>query len=237
MGRTNTEILTALLVLILLTGCASAPQQAFDEGQVAKVRIIGLLDVQEPAEYSAVNMGGAAFMLGVVGGVAQNQSNEAQSGKFTAVVRPHFNAARRMEQQLTEKLQAKGYQVVSLAGQRPVLKGDKPDYSGIQSHADVFLEVGFFSVGYLSEPNALSYNPSIKGAGRVISRELGARLYFQSFAYGEKWGTPKGMELLPAPAGSSLRSFDALVGNPELVAASLQAGVDAMATRIADAFP
>lgn len=227
----------ALLGLTFLIGCASAPQQAFDQGPIAKVKVIGLLDVQEPAEYAAVNMGGVAFMFGAVGGAAQGQSNKAQSAKFTAVIRRDFNAARRMQQQLTEKLQAKGYEVVPLAGQRPVLNGEKPDYSGIQSDADVFLEVGLLSVGYLSEPNALSYSPSIKAAARVISRELGTRLYFQSFAYGEKWGTPKGMELLPAAAGSSMRSFDALIENPDSVVASLQGGVDAIAIRIADGFP
>jgi len=227
----------ALLGLTLPAGRASAAQQAFDQGQIAKVKIIGLLDVQEPEEYAVVKMGGAAFMFGAVGGATQSKSNKAQSEMFTAVIRRDFNAARRMEQQLTEKLQAKGYQVVPLTGQRPVLTGDKLDYSGIQSDADVFLEVGLLSVGYLSEPKARSYNPSIKASARVISRELGTRLYFQSFAYGEKWGTPKSMELLPAPAGSSIRSFDALIENPESVAASLQGGVDAIAIRIADGFP
>ncbi len=227
----------ALLGLSVVTGRASAAQEGVDREQLGKVKIIGLLDVQEPSEYAAVNMGGAGFLLGALGGAAQSKSNKSQSERFTEVIRPDFNAARRLEQQLTEKLQAKGYQVVPLTGQRPVLNGEKLDYSGIQSDADVFLEVGFLTVGYLSEPNSRSYNPSIKAVARVISRELGTRLYFQSFAYGEKWGTPKSMELLAAPDGSGIRSFDALIEDPQRAAASLQGGVDAIAVRIADSFP
>lgn len=225
------------LGLALVTGCATTPQPQFDPGPVANVKVIGLLDVQEPPDYTAVNVGGASAMFGALGGIAQNKSNKAQSGRFTEVIRRDFNAARRMEQQLTERLKAKGYQVVALAGKRPVLKGDRLDYSGIETDADVFLEVGLLSVGYLSGFNNLGYDPSLMASARVISRESGDRLYFQMFAYGARMGNMKGWDILSAPTGSSVASFDDLIRDPQKSAAALQAGVDAIAARIAAGFP
>jgi hypothetical protein len=176
--------LLAVLLACSLLGCVSVPKVELQRR--SSVKTVTLLKIPEPAIQPVMNIGGPSGAFGLVGGLVQAGLNDTHTKAYTQIVKERQIAfAPLLEQELTRELNSAGYQVV-YSEERPVVKEDNRtvDYSAIHTDADAILHVWFTTIGYISPPNKVAFQPWVGVRVRLLDPGSKNDLYFKTFACG-----------------------------------------------------
>ena len=133
---------------------------------------------------------------------------------------------------LVQQLNAQGYQAEALEGvSRPAASPDNIDYSRLPTTEPV-LHVYFNEVGMYSARFSTDYVPRVNVSAYLMDSKDGDTVYSETLYYGADASGDKTVNV-PADPGHRWGSFGELVAQPQAVAASYDAAVVALATRIA----
>lgn len=207
--------LSIAIVTLLLGACVSVPKQAYDKQGAHEIKRIALLEIDEPAEYSVVNVNGASAAFGLIGGLIQAADSQAKTTKFTATAKElNLYLGRDLAAQLKTALEQRGYEVTYLTGVRSKKNVMEPDYHKVPTDADAILDVVLQSIGYYSGPANSYYNPQLRVSAKLVSTRTYNTLYTQTFNYGEELAI-RGIENIKPDTRYSYISFDKLRENKE----------------------
>jgi hypothetical protein len=176
--------LLAALLASALVGCVSVPKVELQSR--SSIKTVTLLKIPEPAIQPVMNIGGPSGAFGLVGGLIQAGLNDTHTKAYTQIVKERQIAfAPLLEQELTHELNAAGYQVI-YSEERPIVKEDHRtvDYSAIHTDADAILHVWFTTIGYISPPSKVSFQPWVGVRVRLLDPGSKSDLYFKTFACG-----------------------------------------------------
>lgn len=176
--------LLAVLLASSLLGCVSVPKVELQRR--SSIKTVTLLKIPEPAIQPVMNIGGPSGAFGLVGGLVQAGLNDTHTKAYTQLVKERqIVFAPLLEQELTRQLNSAGYQVV-YSEERPIVKEDNRtvDYSAIHTDADAILHVWFTTIGYMSPPSKVSFQPWVDVRVRVLDPKSKSDLYFKTFACG-----------------------------------------------------
>ena len=208
---------------LLLTACSSAVQKPAPE--VKQVRVLPVAPIDRLyTENKGVPVG--VLWQAIADRVKSNDFNERMSATRIAL-------APRLTQALTRELKAQGFEASALEGvPRPSNDPDDVDYSRLPGTEPV-LHVYFSEMGMLSSRFSLDYLPKLNVRAVLLQPGFEDYIYDESIYYGvDASGTEESWSV-PSDPRFKWPNFDALVQQPELVVQSYEAGVDALAARIA----
>src|SRR5262249_3927164 len=152
--------LCLLAIALSLSACVSLPRQTFDRKAGAEIKRIAVMEVEDPAEYEVVNLGGASMAFGLIGGLIQAADIQAKTNVFTVAAKDtNLHIGAELGSQLKEALERDGYVVSYITGVRTKQHAMEPDYRKVPTDADAILDVLVFSSGYYSWPNSTDYVP------------------------------------------------------------------------------
>lgn len=228
-------ILGSLLIVLLFSGCASAPSIDADRAAVTRIKRIAVLAISEPTNVQVANIGGAAMGFGLVGGLIQGGVNASHSKQFVELLKTRKHSfAQPLEESLSQVLHDEGYEVTVVRDQKPTLSADgkSDDYSGVHVDADAILAVWFGVTGYMSAPNSLHYEPWVLIKARLLDAATKKDVYYKTFTVGYRMKI-ENVVSLPADPKYRYSSFDDLMARADDAAAGLKNCDDTVASRIA----
>lgn len=205
------------LILLSFSGCASVPKIEADRAVTSQIKRIAVLDIQEPARISVVNIGGAPMAFGMIGGLIQGSINAENSKEFAAAVKEeNISFAKPLQQSVMKALEEDGFVMTDATGQKPKLAADgkSDDYSDVVVNADAMLSLWFGEVGYMSSTYSSHYQPWVVVKARLMDAKTKKDIYFKTFAVGYEIKL-KNAELLPADPKMRFSSFVELKSKKE----------------------
>lgn len=222
-----------VILLLILYGCASVPQQAFEKDSNTKLSSIALLEITNPREFIVLNIGGIGSIFGILGALAENSVAKSNSAEFTNRLKErNVLIGDELRQELKTELSKQGYEVLFLDGQLPEVKGNVEDYSNINTDADLILHVGYGAAGYLSTQFSFDYKPWLRVSARLVSTSTRQPVYFQAFNYGAELSA-SGIKQLPSNEKYAYDSFDELLTGIDASIEGIRAGVGLIGNQIA----
>jgi len=227
--------LAVSILAIILSACTTVPK--VDLAAERPVKTITMLKVIEPASQSVINLGGAAGAFGLIGALAQNNLNETHTKAYTELVQQRAAAfASPLESDLSAQLRSAGYNVTSV-DLRPTIQTDGRtlDYTAVDVSDDAILHVWFTTLGYLSPPSKIAFQPWITVRVRLLEAKSRKDLYFKTFTCGYQ-PAAEGIVHLNADPRFEYDGFDALTANVDDSIAGLRECNRAIATRVAGDF-
>jgi len=235
---TTRNILLRLCLLAIalgLSACVSLPRQAFDPKGAAGIKRIAVIEVEDPAEYEVVNLGGASMAFGLVGGLIQAADIKAKTNVFTVAAKDtNLHIGAELGVQLKEALERNGYVVAYLTGVRTKQHALEPDYRNVPTDADAILDVMVFSSGYYSWPSSTDYVPGLQVRTRLVSAKTQTPLFMQTYNYGQDVGV-KGVENIKPDPKYSYPDFPNLRQNKDEAIEGLRKGVPVIVARVSAA--
>jgi hypothetical protein len=213
---------TGLLMLVLvMSGCASAPNVNMDKTAAARIKRVAVLAIPEPPQIQVANLGGGASAFGLIGGLVQGANNEQRAKEFTAQVRQQkLSVSEPLLAALERELKNDGFEVIIERTQKPKLAADgkSDDFSEIRIDADAFVTTWFGTAGYVSQPFSTKYEPWVLVKVRLLDAQTKKDLYFKTFVVGWKMKIDN-VVYLPADPKYKYGSFDAVMSHvPEAMA-------------------
>ena len=227
--------LCLLAIALSLSACISLPRQTFDRKAAAEIKRIAVMDVEDPAEYEVVNLGGASMAFGLIGGLIQAADIKAKTNVFTVAAKDtNLHIGAELGMQLKEALERDGYVVTYLTGVRTKQHAMEPDYRKVPTNADAILDVLVFSSGYYSWPASTDYVPGLQVRTRLVSTRTQTPLFMQTYIYGQDVGI-KGVENIKPDPKYSYPDFPKLRQNKDEAIEGLRKGVPVIVARISAA--
>ncbi|MGH7996343.1 MAG: hypothetical protein ACREFX_08335, partial [Opitutaceae bacterium] len=154
-----------------LCGCVSVSNIGPNKTSVTRMKRVAVLAIREPRTFQVVNFGGAASAFGAIGGLVQGLTNAEHSKSFLAAMhRRKVSMAKPMLAALERSLRRDGYEVSVDDAQQPkkASDGGSADFSGIHVDADSILIVRLVTVGYMSPPDSVHYEPWVLIQARML---------------------------------------------------------------------
>src|SRR4051812_44318972 len=172
--------LRSLLVVVLLAGCASAPETVpLDASARASIRTIAIVQPPEPRTYSVVNMGNPALAFALVGGifVAADQ-DQKQAKLYRAMQFEKFSVKTVLAGTLESRLRAAGYETKVVEGAWEEREGRRYLRSDLSSlGADAILVVVPLTAGFVAAGPTSDYVPSLTVLARILTPDGHNELY------------------------------------------------------------
>lgn len=199
----------------LLTGCVSVPRVEATKASIAKVKKIAVLAIPGPANVQATNLGGAAPIFGLVGGIIQGETNVAHGKRFFSVLRQQKPTLPEVFYTgVAQALKADGFDIVDARDQKAKLAADgkSDDYSSVHVDADAILSVWYGVVGYISQPYSTHYEPWVFIRVRLMDAKTKEDIYFKSFCVGYEMKV-KNAVFLPAEEQYRYGNFDDIMAH------------------------
>lgn len=195
-----------------LSGCASVPKIELDQNETQNIKTIALLNVAEPQSEQVANMGGSAALFGLVGGLIQGATNISHSKSYSKLVADrNIQFSPDIVKTITDQLTASGYQVIYLNDQKPAVGSDgkSDDFSSIHTDADAILAVWFTTIGYVSPPYSVNFQPWVAVRARLLDAKTKRDLYFKTFSGGYEMKVENSI-YIPADSRYQYQSFGEL---------------------------
>lgn len=222
-----------LVSLLILSGCASVPQQVYVKDSNTTITKIALLEIPNPEEFIVFNIGGIGSIFGIFGALAENSVAKSNSEEFSHQLKERkIFVGNELRQALKTELAKQGYEVIYLDGQFPEVKGKEEDYSNIQTDADSILHVGYGAAGYLSTQFSSDYKPWLRVSARLVSTKTRKPVYFQAFNYGAEL-TADGIKNIPSNEKYAYATFKDLSSEIDQSIEGIESGVDLISRQIA----
>lgn len=222
----------ALVLLSVVVGCGHQPQMPTHP----PLQKIYVLPVVSPPQVGTENRNFLLEMTGALTVFMQYSDNKAKSQKFGERMREErAKLGEKMTRALMEELPKAGYEV-ELIERIPGSSPDAPDdidYTKLSSGPVV--HVWFYDVGMVSPRTRIDYIPKINiGVGLIYPSDPDFTymefLYYGADSRGEKYWS------IPANPKYEFKSFDSLIGNPDLVVEAFEAGLRAIGAHIGKEF-
>ena len=221
--QTKLFLAATTAAILLLTACSSASKKPPPE--LKHIRVLPVTPIDRLyTENRSVPVG--VLWQAIADRAKSSDFNERMSATRVAV-------APRLTKALERELQAQGFEVSVLEGvPRPAGDPDDVDYARLPGREPV-LHVYFSEMGMLSSRLNFDYLPKINVGAALITPGDDDYFYKERIYYGVEAGAPDESWSVPSDPRFKWPSFDALVDKPEMVVESYEAGVDALAVRIA----
>ena len=223
----------ALLVATLLSGCATAPQQAFDREQATSIKTVVIAQRPNQPDYTVDIIGHPGQSFGLVGGLIEMADAMAKMKQLTPVIDPAETRLQdRFSAALAQRLTAAGYavQVIELRS-IPSQDADLLTQVKALAKADAVVAVGMLG-SYVAAGLSTPYSPNVRVLVRMLDMTSGATLYRESLNYGPA-PQLQGPVLLSVDPKYRFANFEAVLANPGLARGGLLAGLDPLAQQIA----
>lgn len=229
------KFITAIAVLAILSGCSSIPQQSFDKDKNQHIKTIALLDIPEPQEYLAFNIGGVGSAFGLIGGLIEGQNAASNSELLTSELqKSKVDIGDHLQKELANRLEAAGYNVIVLNDVRPEYgKPNQPDYSQINTEADAILDVQHVVSGFISPMGSSDYKLWVRVLVHMVATENKETIYHQLFNYGEELSRLDEIVYFEEVQPKAYPDFDSLINNIPALKESLQGSSPVISAGIA----
>jgi hypothetical protein len=233
--------ITALLVLVLLAGCATG--QKFVPAQNRDIHKIALLT---PQNRKSVPSGSINYILvypptpgivGMVSTVTHFSIPETFAMQVNAALQQEkLDPAAEFTDLLVRDLRAQGYEVVTIDMPRTNTAQSFVRYDGIETDADAILDVAFVAI--YRDGAIASFEPTIGVRARLLHLPDQQVRMDAGWSYGAfmPMGIARAGEFTVFSSDPNYR-FDsaALLGNPQRAAEGMRIGLRLLATHVADA--
>jgi hypothetical protein len=231
-------IISVVLVLSVLSGCASYQPIPLKAEVKAQVRSVAIVESPEPAKQyvlgaSSVPGGFALYAFGALGGLVlggiEAARMESQASNLTAAMKPfapQVNNAMRVA--LAEQLKVRGIEVSTIP--LPALKDDAktPDYASLNLKSQFILEPIVTMVGYRLSSGSLQ--PVLAARVRLLDATGQTVHYSEVYGYGSMLSDK--FNHVPSDAKYSYGELDQLYANGKNAAEALTVGATGIGERI-----
>lgn len=219
---------------LLLSACASFPQQAYNRPANTAVKRIAIVTPAISSKSSAWLAVHPGASFGLVGGLVAAADISSKSNRLTEVVQAEkFDQTQFFIEALQKELQTKGYETVVVAVDRDREKFEfletYPAIAGSQAVLDMYSG----SYGYMAAGVATPYRPTLWLASRLVSASDSTAVLFADQIFYNPFGQPKDVITLNAGTEYDANSFDELIANPARVTDGLRVAAAAVATELA----
>lgn len=233
------RLLGVLMVLLLVTGCASVDKTAFTSEAKKKIKTVAVMEVTKPDEY-VLNPGqlpgGAAFYafgaVGglVLGGIEATRLNSATQA-FTASIKPaNPEVAKHWNESVQSLLQAKGYAVTSLAKLPLKKEGKGLDCAAVADKFDALL-VSTLEPSYVIDT---AVEPNVRVTVKLMSSNCEQTHFSDAFLYSAQ---PLGEHIhITRDEQFGFPTREALIADPQKARLGLRTGVQEIAKKLAFEF-
>jgi hypothetical protein len=227
--------------LILLTGCAQYPKQAFNH-DAHDIKEILLIEPKQTEGYEAAIMNHAASYFGLIGGLIALSDISAKSSTLSTTLAPFkWDASQSLANEVAEEMKRAKFIVkrVNVAQEKV---GLLENYTSLisrmanetQLKADAILDLRVGKPSYLADSHTSAYMPSIWVDARLIDVKSQAVLFRDIFIYGYAIKAIKQPITIPADSKYQFENMDALTKSPELTHEGLRFGVPPIAKRVSN---
>jgi hypothetical protein len=217
-------LLAFIVALGALAGCARVPVAPAPQVALTRILVIPVMPIDRLYTQN----------LGIpVGVLWQSIADRVKSNDFTERMDSARNGmGPRMTAALVKQLNAQGYEAqVMEAVERPPSSPDDIDYQRLPG-TDPVLHVYFTDVGMHSSRFSLNYIPRVNVTAHLVRPKADDYVYSETVYYGADSRGDASWSI-PADERHKWPSFDALIQQPQVVAESYEAAVDALAKKIA----
>ena len=224
------KVILALAVLVV-TGCAQLPKQAFNREAASGIKTVVIAQPQDQDSYEAAMLGHPAASFGLIGGLVAAADIQAKSNRLTAAIDVKETRLQdRFVKKLRESVLEAGYEtsVITIAP-----TGSEDQTMGLlrQTGADAALIVNVIGRYWAAGPST-DYMPSILVTVKKVNLKSSDILYQDAFTYG--YAAPQ-MKTVHFASDTVYRfaNIDALTADPEKTRRGLLKGIDAIVAQIA----
>jgi hypothetical protein len=225
------SIVVAVLLSIIVTGCAGIDKQAFNKAANQELKTIGLLEPAASGEYVVQNLGHPGMGFGLIGGLIAVADMQSKTNRFTELMKErNLNVSDEFQSKLTAELQNRGYAVKVIKPER-----SKPalleNYDALEKDVDAYLDLGV-NAGYMCASATADYVPTVRSIVRLVKKGSNEILYQDIIAYGYEFRAAQAVSI-PADQQYFFKDFDVLTSDPDLAMEGLKRGIPLVTSRIA----
>lgn len=233
--------LLALLVPLVIAGCASLPkQQAFNREAHHDVRHIAVLGTT-PSHLGVFVMNNPAGSFGLIGGLIAASDEAAKEKRFAKIAtQAGFDPLAYFKERLTAHMSEHGYTLVWAdpqvdSGKTPRAAFGLRKAYGARSDVDAQLDVNFGFLGYAAAgvDDAAPYRPTITLGARLVSPDGKQNFYTDFLAYNNIFNLADAVSLEADRKHYSYSGFNDLQrAGPEAIE-GLKVAIDSVAAELA----
>ena len=228
------KIGAGMLAVLLATGCAQMPKQAFNREAAPHVRTLVVARAANQESYEANVLGHPGMSFGLIGGLIAVADMQVKSGQLTKAIDP---AETRLQDRFTEKLlealQKVGYATSVVTVPTGTKEVDVMPYVLKQgTKADAMVLLGLYGGYWAAGPNT-DYQPRLAASVKVTDLRAGSVLYQDIISYGYPLAEVKSVHF-PSDAKYRFASVGALTADPSVTRDGLLSGIETVANQIAE---
>lgn len=230
----QSRIMAGLAAVLLASGCAQMPKQAFNREAATHVRTLVVARAPNQDSYEANVLGHPGMSFGLIGGLIAVADMQFKSSQLTKAIDP---AETRLQDRFTDKLvevlQAAGYATKVVVVPTGTKEVDVVPYVIKQdTKADAVINLTV-SGGYWAAGASTEYQPRLAAVVKMSDLRAGTMLYQDTITYGYPLAQSKSVHF-PADAKYRFGTITSLTSDPALTREGLLTGIDVVATQIAD---
>lgn len=223
----------AALAALVLAGCANTPRKAFNREGAAQIKTVAVVQRSAKESYNVNIVAHPGINFGLVGGLVAAADLSSKSTKLTAALDPaQTELQKKLTARVVEKLTSAGY--VASALSVPPTTDDGKAFEAVRGKlsADVLVDLDI-SGGYTAAGPDTEYLPFLRVAILGKEAKSGNTLYQDLITYGY---THQGLKSVHLESDTSYRfkNLDDLLARSEQARQGLLAGIDLVATQVAN---
>ena len=217
---------------ILIAGCVSVPNQAYNKGAGGTIKKIGVVKVSDPAEYSVMLVHHPGLGFGLVGGLVAVADVSSKSKTFTQQqVDKYVRLGPDLTDALTNALSSEGgFEVVVVDGGTQPRSEFLKDYPA--ADCDAYLDARIQTAGYWAQFVSTPYLPTLFVPVRLVDAHSKTVLYTAT-VFVTDGEVPKGGEQIYPETAYSFQDFGALKADPDGASEGLRRATQIAAEQIA----
>jgi hypothetical protein len=229
----SAKIWLGLAAVVLASGCAQMPKQAFNREAATHVHKLVVARQANQDAYEANVLGHPGMSFGLIGGLVAAADMAAKSSQLTKAIDPAETRLQdRFTDRLVESLQRAGYATVVLVVPSGTKEVDLLSFVAKQNtQADAVVAVNLYG-GYWAAGPSTDYQPRLAAAVKVSDLRTSSVLYQDTITYGYPLAGSKTIHFA-SDAKYRFASIGSLTSDAALTRAGLLDGIGVVAEQIA----
>lgn len=225
------RLIAALAAALILSGCGTTYVAKPYDRAAAGVRTMGLVDDAAPPKAVAYEVASVGKNFGLIGALVDAGIQASREKAVNdAIAGTGYDAEAKLEQRLITQLGQQGYNVTLLpAADRGKKREMLKTYPAPAQPVDAYLDVVVNGYGYVSSGAFQPFRPAADATVRLVSAKDTSKVWMENRILLNPVGPTKGMITLAPNPTYEFKNREALLAEPQRLAAGLEDALNQVA--------